>query len=378
MRSLLLLAALLAAGLPASAATLVVRKGGSIREALARASPGDRIEVRPGVYREGAQGELNALTITQPGISLVGKPRAGEPVVLENAGGQSFGVWVSPANSAGPDAQKDPEHPPCGVSPGGTTLAGFSIRGFTIRGFEQHGVHLACVDGFSITDNHADANKVYGLFPIRSRRGVLAGNLVTNTDLDAAVYVGQSERVLIAGNVVRDNLLGIEVENSRNCSVIGNHASANSFGIFVDILPGLQKGTQEATLVAFNSVHGNNRDKPGNLGELLGFLPSGVGILMAGGHRTTVLMNDVRDNGLVGIAVASLCDALSEAECKALDVDPNPVDNRILSNRVVRNGQERKDPFLGPLGDLFWDGNGTGNCWEANVTSTPALLPSCH
>jgi len=106
--------------------------------------------------------------------------------------------------------------------------------------------------------------------------------------------------VLITGNVVHDNLLGIEVENSGRCAVIGNHAYGNTMGIFVDILPFLQRGTQEETLVAFNSVHDNNRPNTADPQDLLGILPTGIGILVAGGKSTTVLMNDVRKNGFFG------------------------------------------------------------------------------
>ena len=108
MRSALVAALILSAGLPAAARTLVVRPGGSIRAALARASAGDRVEVWPGVYREGASGDLNALTITKSGIALVGLSAPGRPVVLENAGAQGYGVWVSPANSAGPSLPSKP------------------------------------------------------------------------------------------------------------------------------------------------------------------------------------------------------------------------------------------------------------------------------
>src|ERR1700674_1853669 len=98
MRFSLVAALVLASGMPAAARTFVVHPGGSIRAALERASAGDRIEVLPGVYREGAAGDLNALTITKSGIHLAG---VGRGVVLENAGGQSYGIWVSPPDSAG-------------------------------------------------------------------------------------------------------------------------------------------------------------------------------------------------------------------------------------------------------------------------------------
>src|SRR5205807_4120057 len=134
--------------------TLVVREGGSIAAAIARAAPGDTIQVLPGVYHEGQPGDLNALTITTDDLTLEGRSLPGQPVVLENAGGQSFGVWVSPADSTGAAAEANDELPPCGS--GGSRLHGFAIRGFTVRGFEQHGVHLACVDGFTIDGNVAE------------------------------------------------------------------------------------------------------------------------------------------------------------------------------------------------------------------------------
>ncbi len=381
MRPILFLSTALALSLPASARTIIVRPGGSIRAALAKASAGDRIEVLPGAYREGAPGDLNALTVTLSGISLIGKSVPGHPVVLENAGGQSYGVWVSPANSAGPGPQSDDEHPPCGLD--GSTLAGFSIRGFTIRGFLEHGVHLACVDGFSISENHADGNGVYGLFPVVSRHGVIVGNLVTNTPKDAGIYVGQSDDVLISGNVTRDNVLAIEVENSRKCAVVGNDVHGNTLGILVDILPFLERSTQEDTLVAFNSVHDNNRPNTADPEDLLGVVPPGTGMLIAGGHRTTVMLNDVRNNGFTGVAVISLCLGLSllGSDCSGLDIDPDPVDDRIALNRLVGNGTvPQENPLFDALrADLIWDGSGTGNCWSGNVfaTSTPAQLPSC-
>ncbi len=375
-------AAVLAASVPASARTITVESGESIRAALGRAGPGDRIEVMPGTYREGAAGDLNALTVTIDGIALVARSHPGHEVVLENAGGQSYGIWVSPADSAGPGPQADDEHPPCGLT--GSAIHGFSIRGFTVRGFAVHGVHLACVDGFSMTGNHADGNGVYGLFPVVSRRGLMTGNLATATATDAGIYVGQSDEVLIAGNVAHDNELGLEVENSRNCAVIGNHVFGNTLGLFVDILPFLERKTQEDTLVAFNSVHDNNRPNTASPDDLLGVLPPGLGILVAGGRETTVAGNDVRGNGFAGIAVASLCLGLQlqGLPCAGLDIDPDPVEDRIVGNRLGGNGTvPQPNPVFDALrADLVWDGSGRDDCWSGNTfaTSVPPQLPACR
>ncbi|HZX95430.1 MAG TPA: parallel beta-helix domain-containing protein [Myxococcales bacterium] len=380
MRLAFVVAAALAA-LPVSARTLVVHPGDSIRAAVARASPGDRIQVLPGTYREGGARDRNAVTVTTANLTIVGVPHPGAPVVLENAGAQQFGFWVSPANSAGA-AQDDPEHPPCGLD--GTTLRGFSLQGFTLRGFAVHGAHLACVDGFTLSGNTADGNGVYGLFPVVSRHGLITGNTVTNTQTDAGIYVGQSDDVLVTSNHVSGNLLGIEIENSRNCAVVGNTVTGNTQGIFVDILPFLERNTQENTLVAFNEVRDNNRDNTAEEGDILAVVPSGTGILIAGGHATTVLGNDVRGNQFTGVAVASLCFglALQGQECAGLDIDPDPSGDRIVGNRVTGNGGAKAflpPPFNDLAADLIWDGSGTDNCWSRNLfaTSVPPVLPAC-
>ena len=190
----------------AFARTITVHPGDSIRAALANARAGDRVQVLPGLYHEGSLGDLNALSITKSRIELVGLSTPTRPVVLENAGGQSYGIWVSPSDSLGAGPATDPEHPPCGRS--NARIRGFSLSGFTVRGFGKDGVHLTCVDDFWLTRNFIDANGVYGLFPIVSHDGVVSYNEVTNTASDAAIYVGQSHNVLIAANRVHDNLLG--------------------------------------------------------------------------------------------------------------------------------------------------------------------------
>jgi parallel beta-helix repeat protein len=374
--------AVLSCAAAAQARKHVVRTGGSIREALAAARSGDTIEVGPGVYHEGLPGDLNALTVTVDGIELVGKPRHGHPVVLENAGNQSFGIWVSPANSAGPGPEADPEKPPCGFD--GSTIRGFALEGFTIRGFAQHGLHLACVEHFRIEDNVSEGNHVYGLFPVLSRDGILSGNLVRGSDKDAGIYVGQSDRVLIAGNRAEDNLLGLEVENSRDCSVYGNELTGNTLGIIVDILPDKIRLTQERTVVAGNRVHDNNRANSAEPGDIIAVLPPGIGILLSGADTTRVALNHVHGNQFAGIAVVSLCLAFvlqGQDGCPAgLEVNPDPDGNRIVGNRVTGNATvPTGTPLDALLGDLVWDGSGNGNCWSRNrfTTSVPPELPAC-
>ncbi len=365
----------------ASARTLYVRAGGSIRTALAQAHAGDTIKVFPGVYREGQAGDPNALAISLDGIQLVGMSRPGRPVVLQNAGGQSFGIWVSPSDSIGA-TEADAEHPPCAVRR--TRVAGFSLQGFTVRGFAVHGVHLACVDDFALLGNVADSNTVYGLFPILSSHGVVAFNEILRTGSDAAVYVGQSDDVLVYRNHVHDSLLGIELQNCTHSSVIANNVHGNTLGILVDIAPDTIFEMQENTRVALNRVHDNARPNTAEAGDIIGVLPPGIGILLVGGSAGTVTANDVERNKFAGIAVTSLCLGLQllGQPCTGLDIDPTPHDNRVTLNTVLGNGTVPSgNPALDPLrADLVWDGSGSGNCWSGNTAATavPPGLPRCE
>jgi parallel beta-helix repeat protein len=362
------------------AKTIVVHAGDSIRSAVDNASTGDTILVEPGVYQEGAPGDLNAVTVTKAGIKLVALSSAGRPVVLDNRGGQSFGFWISPSDSTGAASEADPERPPCAIS--GARLNGFTLRGFTLRNFARHGAHLACVDDFEITGNLASGNAVYGLFPVLSKRGLVANNTVENTPADAAIYIGQSEQVVVNGNVARGSLIGIEVENSQNCVVSNNDVYGNTTGILVDVLPGLAVKAQQTTTLAANHVHDNNSPNTAT-GDNAALVP-GIGIFLLGADTTRVAGNVVTGNQLSGIALLSYCTAaaLSGLGCTGLDIDPSPDGNQIVGNTVLGNATVPfPDPAVDSLrADLSWDGSGANNCWSGNRfgTSVPASRPACQ
>src|SRR5262245_32977777 len=89
------------AATPAAAATrIVVHNGESLQAAIDAAPAGATIIVKPGVYQ--GTSAARALTITKDGIQLIGAPRHNQPVILQQAGAQTHGIWVSPADSTDP------------------------------------------------------------------------------------------------------------------------------------------------------------------------------------------------------------------------------------------------------------------------------------
>ena len=387
LRRAAVLAVVLGIPMPVFSATIIVQPGDSIAAAIQGAQTGDVIQVQPGTYHEGAAGDLNALTITKSGIEIDGNSTADSPVILENAGGQSFGIWVSPADSAGAAAQANPEAAPCATS--NALVKQFKLSGVTVRGFAEHGVHLACVDGFTLSGNISDSNDVYGLFPIFSHNGLITGNEVLGTGSDAAIYVGQSDHVVVSNNNVHDSLLGIEVQNSQASAVIANNVHDNTLGILVDVQEGHIIKTQTSTTVNSNQVYNNNRANTAEPGDVIAVLPAGIGILLVGGDSGVVTQNTVVANQFAGIGVVSLCLAfqLEGQGCAGLDVNPLPTNNHVQDNVAQGNGTvalgNQLDAFRG---DLVWDGTGTGNCWADNTygtgvpsngLGTGAVLPVC-
>ena len=382
-RGLLLIALLMCGcgngnGHSGSASTIRVRPGDSIQAAINTAPENATIMVEPGIYHESAD-QPSAVVISKNGIQLVGLSTPDEPVVLENAGGQMNGIWVSPADSLNP---MDPEAPPCGEN--GELLNGFLLQGFTVRGFDQYGVYLACVDGFTLTQNLSDANTVYGLFPVRSHNGELSDNEAQNTTLDSALYVGQSDHVMITNNRSHDNVQGLEIENSSDITAMQNELFDNTAAIIADIMPGLQKTDQTNVMIAENNVHDNNRPNTEAPGGPTADTPQGTGIVLLGGTMVTVQNNMVANNGFQGIIVTSYCTGLS-VPCTGLDIDPNPENDQVINNQLINNGNDESDPVLSHFAaDLFWDGTGQGNCWSGNSPSAKIVvlggnsLPECE
>ena len=323
----------------------VVRPGGSIQAAIDAAAPGAVIQITPGTYHE-------ALTVAKPRITLIGR---GE-VVIENPGDAEDGILVTDAAD------------------------GFTLANVTVKGFEENGVKLEHVDGFVLFKVRAVDDGEYGLFPVFSTRGAIV-NCSASGHSDTGIYVGQSDHVIMAGNVASGNVNGLEIENSSDITAAGNESFDNVAGILVVLLPGLDIKTSSNILVRGNRVHDNNHVNFAEPGEIESFVPSGSGILVVGTDMTTVRENVVTGNRFTGIAVGStlLLGLLAGLPPEAFaDIEPNPDGARIVGNVVTGNGGESPIPFL-PAVDLLWDGTGSRNCWKRNTfgTSVPSPLPMC-
>ena len=203
MRSLLLFASVLCLclGLPAAGQELVVEPGGplpTITEAVALARPGDRILVRPGVYREAE------IVIDRP-LTLVGE---GLPTV--DGGGQE--IFVVRADSV-------------------------ALRGFRLQNVEtsfvddRAAVKVEQARGCVIEGNRFE-DTFFGIYLAESAGCRIADNTLrgekeTETRSGNGIHLWYSRDVLIEGNDIRGHRDGIYFEFVEDSRVAGNHSAEN-------------------------------------------------------------------------------------------------------------------------------------------------------
>jgi parallel beta-helix repeat protein len=355
---------LLAAAPAAAATTIVVHDGESIQAAIDAAPPGATIVVKPGVY-QGASA-ARALTVTKDGIHLVGAAQRNQPVILQQSGAQTHGIWVSPADSIDP---ANDELPPCGAA--NERLHGFSLTGFTIQGFAGFGVYLACVDDFTIRHNTASANLTYSIFPVRSSHGRMAFNQVSGTQNDACLYVGQDESIDVHDNLATDCVIGFEIENSHNVRMSRNVAINNTAGMLIDIVGNRQVTSISNNVVARNIIENNNRPNTAPPDQDTSQIPSGIGVILEGADNTLVTGNHLSNNGLVGLTLLDPCVVDPPFCTPPIDFDPNPDGNRVTKNTFTANGTDV----------IYSPGGGQGNCFvmntPASLTVVGGPLPTC-
>ncbi len=358
----------------AAARDIRVESGQSIQAAVDAASPGDRIMVQPGTYREGGRycptqpAKLCAVVVASDDISLIGEPRPGRPVILESLGRQEQGIAFAKLGVTPAQCLHDP----------GKHIRGAKVSGFTVRNFDGTGIFLFCVDGWTISSNTTVDNKLYGIFPIFSSNGWINRNLASGAH-DTGIYVGQSRDIRVNENIAHDNVSGFEIENSEGVELDHNESYNNTAGILMFILPGDDVLVSRHNRIQKNFVHDNNSPNSCLVpGDDVCLVPPGIGISSAAGDNNVISDNRVARNRTIGILLTDACTAfhIPATSCN-LGFDPLPETTRIAHNTAHGNGF---GPTSGlPGADLWWTGGGAGNCAFRNsaLLVLPPELPAC-
>ncbi|HWO22126.1 MAG TPA: parallel beta-helix domain-containing protein [Kofleriaceae bacterium] len=210
-------------------------------------------------------------------------------------------------------------------------------------------------------------NGAYGLYPVQCKNVLIEDSIVLGAS-DAGIYVGQSTNIVVRNNVARNNVAGIEIENSFQADVTGNTATQNTGGILVFNLPGLQVENGTGTRVYGNEVFENNTPNFAPEGNIVGSVPTGTGIVLLAAHGVEIFDNDVRDHRSINIGIISYV-PIGDPKDPSYDIYPTAIhihDNRIsgTSDRpsgdlglalIAAVGQIAPNgPLVVP--DIAWDG----------------------
>jgi len=326
-------AASLGAGRPAGR-IIAVNPGESIQSAVAKAQPGDTVQVLPGTYHE-------TVYIDKDDIALVGVVHGADWPMLDGEGKRNDAVLYS-GN-------------------------GIRVENLKIVNFKGNAIMGQAGNNFIIRHNWIANAGVYGIFPEFAQNGLIEYNVLTGIE-DAAIYVGMSDNIHVAHNEVYGNVAGIEIENSRHAIVEHNLAYDNAGGILTFITPGLPIKTTFDVIIRDNFVVSNNHKNFGAPGSIVSGVPSGTGIIVMAADDVIIENNVIRDNKNAGIIVAdhkSFANITPDPEA-----DPNPDRVSVLWNLFANNGydpiKEIKALMVTALTregpDLVAVGGGTGSC----------------
>ena len=217
------------------------------------------------------------------------------------------------------------------------------------------------------TGGPKETNGAYGLYPVQCKNVLIEDSIVLGAS-DAGIYVGQSERIIVRNNVARNNVAGIEIENSFQADVTGNTATQNTGGILVFNLPGLEVENGAGTRVYGNEIFENNTLNFAPAGNIVATVPAGTGIALLAAHGVEIFDNDLRDHLSINIGIISYT-PVGEPNDPGYDLYPTAI--HIHDNRMSGTSDRPSGPLgallitavgeLAPSGpfivpDVAWDG----------------------
>ena len=193
------------------------------------------------------------------------------------------------------------------------------------------------------------SNGSYALYPVQCQQ-VRIERCTTIGASDAGIYVGQSDSVAVTQCVAKNNVAGIEIENTTNAEVWKNQSFDNTGGILVFDLPDLPKKRGGYVRVHDNLCARNNFRNFAPKGNIVGKVPPGTGIMVLATNHVEIYNNKIWDNKTASAAIVSYF----IAETPIKDKDYNPYPSAISIHDNVFSPGKRMPTWKNKLGFIFW------------------------
>ena len=193
------------------------------------------------------------------------------------------------------------------------------------------------------------SNGSYALYPVQCQN-VRIERCTAIGASDAGIYVGQSDSVWVTQCVAKNNVAGIEIENTTHAWVWKNQAFANTGGILIFDLPDLPKKRGGHVKVYDNLVGRNNFKNFAPKGNIVGKVPPGTGVMILATNDVEVYQNKIWENKTASTAIVSYF--ISENPIK--DTGYNPYPSRIYIHDNIYSEGKRMPTWKNKLGFIFW------------------------
>ncbi|MEV1247057.1 right-handed parallel beta-helix repeat-containing protein [Nonomuraea sp. NPDC049750] len=282
---------------------------------------------------------------------------------------------------------------------------GVYFRNFTAQRTTFNSLYILENDGFVIDQVLTRWNDEYGFLTFASDHGLYT-DCEAYGNGDGGLYPGSASNlnngrghevpryaIEIRRCKSHDNALGYSGTAGDSMWVHDNEFYDNMVGATMDSLwpshPGLP---QNHAKFENNKIHDNNKDyyeytrngtcakPPAQRGYEQGVVcsqtgaPPGTGVLVAGGNYNVFKNNQIWGHNRAAFGLFGVPAFIRGENDLAKQADTSNY-NRYEGNvfGVSPTGERRPNAL-----DVWWDGQGTGNCWQADVgRSSPAVLPVC-
>lgn len=211
----------------------------------------------------------------------------------------------------------------------GKTILSFKGQIEGAEGMLIKNVKGIILEGFTVSDSKGDAIKVqdcenvvfrdvettwtngklatngaYGLYPVSSKN-ILMEKCEASYAMDAGIYVGQSQNVVVRDNYVHHNVAGLEIENTINGEVYNNIAKNNTGGMLIFDMPDLPQANGDRIKFYNNTMEGNNGENFAPKGMVVSTIPPGSGMIIMSHSNIEAHHNTITNHKTIGIAVNS-------------------------------------------------------------------------
>ncbi len=193
------------------------------------------------------------------------------------------------------------------------------------------------------------SNGSYALYPVQCQQ-VRMERCTAIGASDAGLYIGQSDSVWVTECVAKNNVAGIEIENTTHAWVWKNQAFDNTGGILIFDLPDLIKKQGGHVKVYDNLVARNNYKNFAPKGNIVATVPSGTGVMVLATSDVEIFDNKIWENKTASTAIVSYFITENPIKDKAY----NPYPSAIYVHDNIYSTGKRMPTWKSKLGLLFW------------------------